>query len=210
MGRARRFGGWGCAVRKSELMRYAEAQDREKPIIIQSLDGRWKQEVLDRLENDFERLDRWRNATETERQAERERIAKNCDRVLAIDWGDFQAEHRQVLKKRSNGRCLPEGATYHERLAALAGRLDISTSACGRLRDGKFLNDDDAAIVTLIQSIGVSLVFMQPEFWTPDATYGAGRPHGAKNKQIKTAVTKEAIRQRRRRLNKQKRDKYSK
>jgi hypothetical protein len=87
--------------------------------------------------------------------------------------------------------------------------VDFSTQDRGAdgLQDGKFLNDDDAAIVTLLQSIGVSLIFLQTEFWTPDATYGAGRPTGAKNKQIKTAVTKEAIRQRRRRQ--KKRDKYS-
>jgi hypothetical protein len=194
-------------VRKSELIRYAEARETEKPIYLQSLDGRWKQEMLDRLEKDFERLSRWHNATEAERQAERERITKNCDGVLAIDWSDLQAEHRRELQKHREGRRLPEGATYHERLAALADRLDISTSECGGLQDGKFLNDDDAAIVTLLQSIGVSLIFLQPEFWTLDATYGAGRPTGAKNKQIKTAVTKEAVRQRRRRQ--KKRDKYS-
>jgi hypothetical protein len=38
---------------------------------------------------------------------------------------------------------------------------------------------------------------------------GRGRPKGQPNKQVKTDVTKEALRQRRRRLNKQKRDKYS-
>jgi hypothetical protein len=45
-------------VRKSELIRYAEARETEKPIYLQSLDGRWKQEMLDRLEKDFERLSR--------------------------------------------------------------------------------------------------------------------------------------------------------
>ena len=50
------------------------------------------------------RLSRWHNATKAERQAERERITKNCDGVLAIDWSDLQAEHRRELQKRREGR----------------------------------------------------------------------------------------------------------
>jgi hypothetical protein len=194
-------------VKKSELIHYAEAREREKPIYVQRLDGAWKQEMLDILGKKFENDPHWHNATEAKRQAERERIAKRWDRVLAIDWSDFQAEHRRVLQKRSEGRRLPEGATYHERIAALADRLDISTSECGGLQGGKFLNDDDAAIVTLLQSIGLSLIFLQPEFWTPYATYGAGRPPGVRNKQLNPKPEPPALRQRRRRQ--KKRDKYS-
>jgi hypothetical protein len=54
----------------------------------------------------------------------------------------------------------------------------------------------------LWNSVGETLILAQPEFWTLLGASGPGRPPGAENKQIKTAVTKEALRQRRRRQKK--------
>ena len=184
-------------MRKSEWIPCAHTHDTEKPIFFQPV-SRGGKDALDQLEKALGYLGLFPNA--------RDRVTKICDAMRTIDWS--QGEHRQELRKRGEGRRLPEEATYHERLAALADRLDISTSECGGLQDGKFLNDDDAAVVTLIELIGTALVFMQPEFWTRYSTYGAGRPGGAGNKQLNPGPEPEALRQRRRRQ--RKRDKYSK
>jgi hypothetical protein len=186
-------------VRKSEWIRYAHAHDTEKPIFFQAV-GRGRKDALDQLEKALGDLGLFPDA--------RARVTKKMrDAMRRIDWSDLQGEHRHKLRKRGEGRRLSEKATYHERLAALADRLDISTSECGDLQDGKFLNDDDAAVVTLIESIGTALVFMQPEFWTQYSTYGAGRPPGAGNEQLNPRPEPGALRQRRRRQ--RKRDKYS-
>jgi hypothetical protein len=65
-------------------------------------------------------------------------VAKRYDLVIAIDWNAIHAEFRGDYKRRRMGRRLPEEATNHERLAALASRLDVPTSRCGELRDGQF------------------------------------------------------------------------
>jgi hypothetical protein len=98
------------------------------------------------------------------------------------------------------GRRLPPGATFAECLFALAKRLGVYTRDCDpKTEPGPGINLLSGPWGQLWDSVGEKLIVAQPEFWTLLGATGPGRPAGAGNKQIKMAVTKEAVRQRRRR-----------
>jgi hypothetical protein len=120
----------------------------------------------------------------------------------------LEAERRYQAAFRTKGRRGPRGATETECLFALAKRLGVPTGKCDPKAD-RFPDLQSAPWKELRNAVAERLIITQQEFWTLMETSSPGRPSGARNKQIKTAVTKEALRQRRRRQNKQKRDKYS-
>jgi hypothetical protein len=168
-------------------------------------DAAWKRRQLDYLEKDFERFSHWRNATEAERQEARERRAKWCDHMIAVDWVDLDRQRREAAKRR--GTLLAPNATDTERLFVLATRLGVVSGETRRYFPGGDLYGEDIP-EDFWALIDMALAQQQPEFASviPDRMSGPGRPKGQPNKQIRTDVTKEAVRQRRRRLNKQKRD----
>jgi hypothetical protein len=69
------------------------------------------------------------------------------------------------------------------------------------------VDPDSPAIEEMEWRIGCVLLDAQPEFWTYWLKPSKGRPRGSGNKVLGAVVSKEALRQRRRRQ--KKRDKYS-
>jgi hypothetical protein len=120
----------------------------------------------------------------------------------------LEFERRYQASYRTKGRRLPPEASFAECLVALARRLGVYTKDCDpKTEPGPGIDLLFGPWGQLWGSVGERLILKEPEFWSLFGVSGPGRPPGAENKQIKTAVTKEALRQRRRRQ--KKRDKYS-
>jgi hypothetical protein len=115
----------------------------------------------------------------------------------------LESERQYQATFRTKGGRLPPGATIAECLFALAKRLGVYTKECDpKSQRGPGMDLLFGPWGELWKGVAEKLIFAQPEFWTLLGTSRPGRPPGAGNKQIKTAVTKEALRQRRRRQKK--------
>jgi hypothetical protein len=168
-------------------------------------DAEWKRLRMACVEMEFvQRPNLWNK--EEERAWYRERESNYCDHVIAA--GDYgHKRYREKRRTRPKGRQLPWYTPNDTRLIALARRLGAAPEKyCPLTRDGKgFVDPDSPMVDRLWEDVGRWLILLQPEF--ERITFTSGRPPGARNKQIKTEVTKEALRQHRRRQ--KKRDKYS-
>jgi len=167
-------------------------------------DAAWKQRQLDYLEKNFERF----SQTEAERRAVRERMAKWYDDIIANDWDEVERRARKSFRASRSGTLLPPEASDDQRIFALATRLEVLMPEHRRYMPGGDLYGENIPEDFWVL-IGQFLAAQQPEFVTafPGPMFGPGRPRGQPNKKTKMDVSKEAIRQRRRRQ--KKRDKYS-
>ena len=155
-------------------------------------DSEWKRLYMALVEMNFRHPPNfW---TEEQRNWHRQRMSEYCDSCIATNTEEYWSRLRQSMKKARQGRRFPPDAAHEERLIALANRLGISLKGCPPLtKDGRgFVDPDAPTIERLWDAVKFTLLIMQPEFQTPATTFSAGRPRGQPNKQIKTAVTKEA------------------
>jgi hypothetical protein len=119
-----------------------------------------------------------------------------CHRTL-----EFERQYQASF--RTKGKRLQPGATFAECLVGLARRLGVYTRDCDpTTQPGPGIDLLFGPWGQLWESVGEKLILAQPEFWTLLGATGPGRPAGVGNKQIRMAVTKEAVRQRRRRQKK--------
>jgi hypothetical protein len=134
------------------------------------------------------------------------RYPPDATRDQCLQTLEFERQYQASFRKK--GKRLQPGATFAECLVALAKRLDVYRRDCDpKTQPGVFIDLFSDPWRQLWDSVSEKLIITQPEFWTLTGVSGAGRPPGAENKHLKTDVTKEALRQRRRRQ--KKRDKYS-
>jgi hypothetical protein len=120
----------------------------------------------------------------------------HCLRTL-----EFERQYQASF--RTKGKRFHSRSTFAACLVALARRLGVYTRDCDpETQPDPGIDLLDGPWAQLWDSVGEKLIVAQPEFWTLLGVTGPGRPAGAGNKQIKMAVTKEAVRQRRRRQKK--------
>jgi hypothetical protein len=140
-------------------------------------------------------------------QALRRNFPPDASRKACLHLLEMARRYQAICRER--GERLPFGSTFAECLLALANRIDVDTDGYDPQSYTDFRPPyyERGRWSALWETVGEQLIFAQPEFRTAMGAPKPGRPPGAENKQIKKEVTKEALRQRRRRQNN--RDKYS-
>ena len=134
-------------------------------------------------------------------EKEGRRYPPDATRDQCLRTLEFERQYQASF--RTKGKQLHSGSTFAECLVALARRLSVYTRDCDpKTQPGPGINLLDGPWAQLWDSVGEKLIVAQPEFWTLLGASSRGRPPGAANKQVRRAVTKEALRQRRRRQEK--------
>jgi hypothetical protein len=172
----------------------------EKRITKRIFDAEYKRLRVAVMEMDFERRpDYW---TQARRSWARELTNHYCDYDAATDPATVANEIRQCRKVLVQGKRLPPSTPPDVRLVALAKRLGLSFDEHDLTWFGGLAAPDDPKWRVLATTVSLNLLLMQPEFERMGELVIPGRPRGAQNKEIRTDVTKEALRQRRRRQKK--------